>query len=304
MLSGCGIKNEKIRFGSAGIGGMYYTFGNAFTELASKENDKFNFEVKSTAGSAANIRLLSKNYIEMGIAQADLINDAYNGTGIFVSTQCSGYKAIAALYPEACQIVVHNDSGINSIDDLLGKKVSIGESDSGTEQTANLILQLNGLSDKLVDTLNYDYTTAAGKLQSGEIDAFFCTAGTRTEVIGQLSKECDICLISLDDKCIDKMLSAYSLCEKYTIPAGTYNGQDSDVTTIGVKAVLIAKQSLSDDVIKNVTKTIYEHADDFKYATSLDISFDINTAADGVDIPFHSGAAAYYTERGINVLTE
>ena len=98
--------------------------------------------------------------------------------------------------------------------------------------------------------------------------------------------------------------TSYSLCEKYTIPAGTYNGQDSDVTTIGVKAVLIAKQSLSDDVIKNVTKTIYEHADDFKYATSLDISFDINTAADGVDIPFHSGAAAYYTERGINVLTE
>ena len=87
MLSGCGIKNEKIRFGSAGIGGMYYTFGNAFTELASKENDKFNFEVKSTAGSAANIRLLSKNYIEMGIAQADLINDAYNGTGIFVCVQ-------------------------------------------------------------------------------------------------------------------------------------------------------------------------------------------------------------------------
>lgn len=192
MLSGCGIKNEKIRFGSAGIGGMYYTFGNAFTELASKENDKFNFEVKSTAGSAANIRLLSKNYIEMGIAQADLINDAYNGTGIFVSTQCSGYKAIAALYPEACQIVVHNDSGINSIDDLLGKKVSIGESDSGTEQTANLILQLNGLSDKLVDTLNYDYTTAAGKLQSGEIDAFFCTAGLRTTIIEELAQQCPI----------------------------------------------------------------------------------------------------------------
>ena len=148
----------------------------------------------------------------------------------------------------------------------------------------------------------YSFASTFTQLADNEIDG--CTAGTRTEVIGQLSKECDIHLISLDDKCIDKMLSAYSLCEKYTIPAGTYNGQDSDVTTIGVKAVLIAKQSLSDDVIKNVTKTIYEHADDFKYATSLDISFDINTAADGVDIPFHSGAAAYYTERGINVLTE
>ena len=163
---------------------------------------------------------------------------------------------------------------------------------------------MSGITDELINKVNMDYTEAAGKLKAGEIDAFFCTAGTRTEVIGQLSKECDIRLISLDDKCIDKMLSAYSLCEKYTIPAGTYNGQDSDVTTIGVKAVLIAKQSLSDDVIKNVTKTIYEHADDFKYATSLDITFDINTAADGVDIPFHSGAATYYTERGINVLTE
>ena len=119
-----------------------------------------------------------------------------------------------------------------------------------------------------------------------------------------MSKECDISLISLDDKCIDKMLSAYSLCEKYTIPAGTYQGQDAAVTTIGIKAVLIARQSLSDDVIKNVTKTLYEHADDFKYATSLDITFNVKEAANGVDIPFHSGAADYYTENGIKVLTE
>ena len=98
--------------------------------------------------------------------------------------------------------------------------------------------------------------------------------------------------------------TSYSLCEKYTIPAGTYNGQDSDVTTIGVKAVLIARQSLSDDVIKNVTKTLYEHADDFKYATSLDITFNVKEAANGVDIPFHLGAADYYTENGIKVLTE
>ena len=197
-------------FGSAGIGGMYYTFGNAFTELASKENDSFNFEVKSTEGSAANIRLLSKNYIEMGIAQADLINDAYNGTGIFVGNQCSGYKAIAALYPEACQIVVRNDSDITSIDDLLGKKVSIGETDSGTEQTANLILQLNGLSDKLVDTINYDYTTAAGKLESGDIDAFFCTAGARTTIIEELAQQCPIRLLSISDSCSQKLETAYN----------------------------------------------------------------------------------------------
>ena len=166
------------------------------------------------------------------------------------------------------------------------------------------ILKMSGIADELINKVNMDYTEAAAKLKNGDIDAFFCTAGTRTGVIEQLSKECDISLISLDDKCIDKMLSAYSLCEKYTIPAGTYQGQDTAVTTIGIKAVLIARQSLSDDVIKNVTKTLYEHADDFKYATSLDITFNVKEAANGVDIPFHSGAADYYTENGIKVLTE
>ena len=296
VMAGCSGHSKNLKFGAADIGGVYYSFASTFTQLADKEIDGYTFETKTTAGSVANLRLISDGYIDLAIVQADLLSEN--------DKKYQGYRAVASLYTECCQIVVRKDSGITDIDDLINKTVSVGASESGSEKNAEQILKMSGITDELINKVNMDYTEAAGKLKAGEIDAFFCTAGTRTEVIGQLSKECDICLISLDDKCIDKMLSAYSLCEKYTIPAGTYNGQDSDVTTIGVKAVLIAKQSLSDDVIKNVTKTIYEHADDFKYATSLDISFDINTAADGVDIPFHSGAAAYYTERGINVLTE
>jgi len=291
-MAGCSGHSKNLKFGAADIGGVYYSFASTFTQLADKEIDGYTFETKTTAGSVANLRLISDGYIDLAIVQADLLSDAYNATGTFADKKYQkGYKAVASLYTECCQIVVRKDSGITGIDDLINKTVSVGASESGSEKNAEQILKMSGITDELINKVNMDYTEAAGKLKAGEIDAFFCTAGT-------------ICLISLDDKCIDKMLSAYSLCEKYTIPAGTYNGQDSDVTTIGVKAVLIAKQSLSDDVIKNVTKTIYEHADDFKYATSLDISFDINTAADGVDIPFHSGAAAYYTERGINVLIE
>ena len=277
VMAGCSGHSKNLKFGAADIGGVYYSFASTFTQLADKEIDGYTFETKTTAGSVANLRLISDGYIDLAIVQADLLSDAYNATGTFADKKYQkGYKAVASLYTECCQIVVRKDSGITGIDDLINKTVSVGASESGTEKNAEQILKMSGITDELINKVNMDYTEAAEK--------------------GQLSKECDIRLISLDDKCIDKMLSAYSLCEKHTIPAGTYNGQDSDVTTIGVKAVLIAKQSLSDDVIKNVTKTIYEHADDFKYAT--------NTAADGVDIPFHSGAAAYYTERGINVLTE
>ena len=111
MTTGCS-RQEKIRFGAAGIGGMYYPFANAFTELASKDEPEIHWKVKSTAGSAANLRLLSDNYIELGIAQADLIEDAYYGKGTFHSGRYRGYKAVASLYPQACQIVVRKDSDI------------------------------------------------------------------------------------------------------------------------------------------------------------------------------------------------
>ena len=224
VMTGCSGHSKNLKFGAADIGGVYYSFASTFTQLADKEIDGYTFETKTTAGSVANLRLISDGYIDLAIVQADLLSDAYNATGTFADKKYQkGYKAVASLYTECCQIVVRKDSGITGIDDLINKTVSVGASESGSEKNAEQILKMSGITDELINKVNMDYTEAAEKLKAGEIDAFFCTAGTRTEVIGQLSKECDICLISLDDKCIDKMLSAYSLCEKYTIPAGTYN---------------------------------------------------------------------------------
>ena len=133
-LTGCKMNSGKIRFGSAGI-------GDTFANLISSKSKKYNIEVKTTAGSAANLRLLSKDYIQMAVAQMDLINDAYNRTGIFENDKkYQGYRAVASLYTEACQIVVPADSDIQSMDDLEGKKVCIGEEESGTEQNALQIL--------------------------------------------------------------------------------------------------------------------------------------------------------------------
>lgn len=193
-----------IRIGTAGEGGMYYSFGREFSnKISSEENLKV--KVKETAGSAANLRLLSKNYIELGIAQADLIDDAYNGTGEFIDSTYKGYSAIAGLYTEACQIVVMNDSDILSIDDLQGRKVSIGEYESGTERNAKQILQAYGYNDTLVEMKNYDYKTAVNKLENGEIDALFCTAGIKTEIIDELAGRSKIRLLSIDDNQMEKL---------------------------------------------------------------------------------------------------
>ena len=150
LLTGCSYQTKTIRFGAADIGGMYYTVANAYAGLASEESSDLKFEVKNTAGSAANLRLLSGNYIDLGIAQADLVRAAYEGTGSFSDNRQQGYRAIAGLYTEACQIVVRADSDIRTLNDLQGKTVSIGASESGTEQNATEILKLSGLTSKLV----------------------------------------------------------------------------------------------------------------------------------------------------------
>ncbi len=297
----CSSKKNDIRFGAANIGGIYYTFANAYAGLINKDIPDYNIEVKKTAGSAANLRLLADGYIELCIAQNDMINDAVNGTGAFEGKTISGYSAIASLYPEACQIIVRKDSNIYSLDDLTGKTVSIGASDSGTERNAKQILEIAGLNNDLVKTTNLDYIKAADSLASGDIDAFFVTAGIQTTVIEELTRTCDIRLVGLNDSCKNKLLSAYSYYSDFTIPANTYFGQTEDVSTVCVQAVLLANNDLAKGIVQDLTKLLFEHANDLQYSLSIDMQLNEQTATKGITIPFHKGAAAYYKEKGITV---
>lgn len=294
-LSGCRISGNTIRFGAANIGGMYYSFANTFTELANETTSAYNFEVRTTAGSTANLRLLSDNYIELGIAQADLIYDAYQKN--------SNLRAIAGLYTEACQLVVRADSDIKSLDDLSGHTVSIGAEESGTERNASEILEFAGMPSSIVKTKNLDYIDAAHQLETGDIDAFFCTAGLTTTIIEELSRECEIRLISIDDSIIDKMLSTSDAYSRYTIPAGTYKGQDEEVSTIGVTSVLVTSDSMSSDIIKQMTAMLFENAKELQYSTSLDLHLNEKFAITNIPIPFHEGAVEYYEDNGLDVNT-
>ena len=205
VMTGCSGTGKNIRFGAADIGGVYYSYASTFSQLAHEDMSDYSFETKATAGSVANLRLLSGDYIDLGIVQADMLSDAYNGKGTFKDGDYKkGYKAVAALYTEVCQIIVKSASGIETIDDLVGKTVSIGAAESGTEKNAEEILKVSGITEELVKTVNMDYSEAVDKLIAGEIDAMFITSGIRTGIIEQLSKKCSIDVISIDEKCIEK----------------------------------------------------------------------------------------------------
>ena len=162
LLAAC--SNKTIRLGVAGTGGVYQVFGEDYAALQAQNGGR-KLEVRETAGSAASLRLLSSGYLQMAVVQADMAQDAYNQTGAFAESEVeNNFSTVAVLYQEECHIVVRADSGINTVEELQGKTVSIGEEESGTEQNAKQILAAYGLDEKLVKEVNLNYTDAAKQL--------------------------------------------------------------------------------------------------------------------------------------------
>ena len=147
-FSGCGMKNT-VQIGTGDVNGTYYAYGTELAEILNNNSDVY-FKVRKTAGSAANLRLISQEYVDIAFVQSDVMKDAYNGTGYF-DKEYKGYSAIAGLYTEAIQVAVLKDSDINSISDLYGKSVSLGEKESGVLQNSKQILSAYGLNESMVD---------------------------------------------------------------------------------------------------------------------------------------------------------
>ena len=299
-LTACGQKG-RLRIGTAGEGGNYNSLGKALSQTLQKDPYKINVEVKTTAGSAANIRLLSQDYLELAIAQSDVIDEMYAGT---LDTQAmKGYSAIASLYPEPVQIVVRADSGIASVSDLAGKKVSVGEADSGTQKNAAQILQAYGLTSNMLTVQNMTYAEASKALGDGSIDAMFCTAGAPAQVITDLSGTTPVSLVPIEGQQSDLLTGAYGFYAKAVIPAGTYKGQDSDVTTLAVMSVLLASDKTPADKIYTITGALFKEKAALNAAVPVEFDLQEQKAVESVTIPFHPGAAQYYQECGITVQT-
>ena len=210
---------------------------------------------------------------------------------------------MAALYPEPVQIVVKADSGITSVSDLAGKTVSVGEEDSGTQENAAQILQAYGLASNMLRVQNMTYAEAAKALSEGSIDAMFCTAGAPAQVITDLAGNTPVNLLSIEGQQSALLTGAYGFYTKIVIPAGTYNGQDSDVTTLAVQSVLLASDTVSEETVYTITGALFKEKEALNAAVPVEFDLQEQSAVESITIPFHAGAAKYYKECGITVET-
>ena len=294
----CGV----ISFGTGNTGGNYYSFGSAYAQLMHEDNAKIQLDVKTTAGSAANLRLIQQGFLDIAIAQSDILMDAYSGDGDFASTPCNGIRAIAGLYIEECQIIVRAESDIYSVSDLYNKRISVGENESGVIKNAREILEANGITFDMIDGVYLSFSDSAKELEANNIDAFFCTAGAPTAAIRELAKSVPIRIIPLDETTINRMTANFFGYTACTIPANTYQGQTEDIQTVGVKAVLVAANNMPDDTAYQLTQVIFDRSSELRYFSPF-AGDDTDFATSGIPISFHAGAAARYAENGINTET-
>lgn len=300
-LAGCGIGETKLRFGTGGIGGIYYAYGSVLGTLTEENLDGVDVEVKTTAGSAANLRLLKDGYLQMAIIQNDALYDAIQGEDEFEGDAVDNIRAVAALYSESLQLVVKADSDIQSVDDLKGKRVSVGAEDSAVVHNAEQVFDAVGLKDKDMQLSYLSFLESAKAMENNKIDAFFVMAGAPTVSVEELAGQQKIRLISFSDETISRLIRQHPQYEKTTLPAGIYEGVEEDVNTISVKAVLTVQSGLSASVVEQITALLFEHSDELKYATPTECGPETGFATANVACPFHEGALSYYASQGVTV---
>ena len=296
VLTSCGGGSQKIFLATGSETGTYYSFGIALGQVM-KDKIGQEFGVQSTGASKANIQLVADGDVDMAIVQNDVMDYAFNGTNTFAEEGAlTGFSAVATLYAEVVQIVAK--PGITSVADLKGKTVSVGDAGSGTEFNAAQIFEAYGMTFDDINKQSLGFTDSADKFKDGQLDAFFVTAGAPTTCITDLATSNDFVILSIGETEMQYLKDNYGYYTEYTLAAGTYDKQTEDATTVAVKATLIAADDLSEDVVYNVTKGIFENIEAIKATHAKGAELSADSGVQGVSIPFHAGAEKYFKEIG------
>ncbi|MDF1610397.1 TAXI family TRAP transporter solute-binding subunit [Hoeflea sp. YIM 152468] len=318
LVAGAGsAQAQDIRYftiGTAGVGGTYFplagTIANAISNPpGSRQCDEGGScgvpglvaVAQSSHGSVANVSAIISGGLNTGFSQSDVAYWAYSGTGIFEGQEpMRDLRVIAALYPEHIHLIAAKASGISSVADLKGKRVSLDKTDSGTYPDARLVLEAFGLSDADITIENLMPEDAADALRQGRIDALFFVGGYPARAIAELASSAAIVLVPIQGPDVDGMVLQHSFFTRDAIPDGVYDGVPG-VPTIAVGAQWLTRLEQDEDLIYQVTRALWNPATrkllDVGHAKGAVVT--LQSALNGIAIPLHPGAEKYYREAGM-----
>lgn len=286
-----------INLATGGTSGTYYAVGGVLKTVLDSKLTLSTLNVASTGASVANVNMITDGEAQMAILQSDVINYAHEGTGQFEGAPEDNALWVAGIYNETVQILAK--PGINSVADLKGKTVCVGDVGSGTEINAWQVLGAAGLTKDDITAVNGSFQDGVDQLKDGKIDAAFTVAGAPTTAIVDYATTNTLNLVSLTEDELAAIQAEYPFLIRDDLKADTYTGQDSDVTCVAIQATLVASEELSEDVVYEFVKAMFDNQADLEAGHAKFAFLDPTSASAGATVPLHPGAEKYYKEVGV-----
>jgi TRAP transporter TAXI family solute receptor len=282
--------------------GIYFPIGGAFSTFIGGLGYKTS--ATATGATAENINALNTGQGEMAIAMADAVIQAVQGFGAYEGKpKATQLRAMMGLWPNVCQIVTTEKTGIKSFADLKGKRIGVGAPNSGVELNARMMFEAHGMTYKDVKVDDLNYGEAIDQMKNGLIDAAFVTSGLGNATIRELGVEHKVAFVPVEGEGLKKLIEKYPFYIEFTIPAAVYNTA-KDTTTAAVMNIMLVDVKLPDEVVVDLLENLYSPAGleaiGASHATAKK-EITTETALRGIvgtSVPLHSGAEKYYKAKG------
>jgi TRAP transporter TAXI family solute receptor len=283
---------------TGGTSGVYYPLGVAIGKILGDKLAGVKIQVQATKASVENLILLQRGRGEIAFALGDSLKAAWEGDAeAGFRTKMNRLRTLGAIYPNYIQIVATADSGVRTLADLRGKSLSVGAPKSGTELNSRAILAAAGLSYKDMAKVEYlPFAESVDLMKNRQLNATLQSAGLGVASLKDLSTATDITVVAVPKEVVDRIGPPFVAV---IIPANTYTGQDKDVPTAAVMNYLVTSSAVSDDLVYQMTKLIFESLPELANSHAAGREIKLENAAIGSPVPLHPGAIRYYREKGL-----
>lgn len=293
------MAQDRLAIATGGTGGVYYPYGGALASVLSDAVPDTDWTAEETSASVDNMYLIESGDADLAFVLSDTAYDAGQGNDPF--EEAVNATTILTLYNNYTHIVVNADAGISTVEDLAGKKVSVGSPGSGTEVIALRVLEAAGLTSDDLSTEQLGAGESAGAMKDGLLDAFFWSGGLPTAAVIDLAAtpNMNIGFLATDmylDQLLDQWGSFYAVAE---IPAGTYGDSQEAVSVVVVPNVLVSHADMDEEMAYQITKAIFDNQEQLIAAAPSAGELTLGTAQCSAALPYHPGALRYLEENGI-----
>ena len=292
-LVACGGESARstLSIATGGPAGLYYPMGGGMASIWSASMADVNVKAEVTGGSVTNVIQVARGESDFGIAMADVVTDAYAGTGRF--PRALPLRILANAYPNIVHILTLQGSGIDTVAQMAGRRVSLGAAGSGTAVAAINVLESLGVTlDQIAPAyLSFAETTSA--LKDGTIDAGFVVGGLGLAAVTELSVTRDLQLVALSEADVEQINDNKSAYTGYIIPAGTYNGVEHDVRALGIWSAVVVHQDMDEGLAYRLVCTLFAHRDELMRVSPVAGDMSVENLARVPAVPLHPGTRRY-----------